>query len=446
MHMSEVLIVEDELSMRTALEANFRRRGWKVHSASGVSDAVEKFRATKCKLVVTDMRMADGDGMAVMQGVRGFVPDIPVIILTAYGSVPGAVQAIKEGACDYLQKPVSFDELESTAQRFLRNESDGSEEGIFEGIAESEALRRLLSRAQHVARTDADVLIEAESGTGKELVARMIHRASSRSKNAFVAVNCSALPDSLLESELFGHMRGAFTGAAGTKLGKFELAHGGTLLLDEVGEMPMALQPKLLRVLQEREIDRLGDTRSIPVDVRVIATTNRSLRERVDAGQFRSDLYYRLNVVPLTIPPLRERREDIVPMAHYFLRKHGACERFGTKTISPELLDQMKAHDWPGNARELENFVRRALALSTGTTLMPQLIEPTSEGVQPDEIFGVKSGNTLETVERQLLEKTLRATRGNRTRTAMLMGVSVRTVRKRIRDYGLPERDMYELD
>ena len=443
--MTEVLIVDDEASMRTALEANFRRRGWKVHSAIGVNDAVEKFRVTKCNLVVTDMRMADGDGMAVMQGVRDIVPNVPVIILTAYGDVPGAVQAIKEGACDYLQKPISFDQLENTAQRFLCNGPDSSAENMFDGVAESEAFRRLISRAQHVARTDADILIEAESGTGKELVARMIHRASSRSNNAFVAVNCSALPDNLLESELFGHVRGAFTGAAATKPGKFELAHGGTLLLDEIGDMPMALQPKLLRALQEREVDRLGDTRPVSVNVRVIATTNRSLRERVAAGQFRSDLFYRLNVVPLTIPPLRERREDIVPMAQYFLRKHGSCERFGTKTISPELLEQMKSYDWPGNARELENFVRRALALCTGATLLPQVIDGHHEEEQAGNVVGVSSGATLESVERELLEKTLRATRGNRTRTAKMMGVSVRTVRNRIREFGLPGRELYEL-
>ena len=444
--MTEVLIVDDEESVRTALEANFRRRGWKVYSASGVNDAVEKFRSTKCELVVTDMRMADGDGMAVMQGVRDYVPGVPVIILTAYGSVPGAVQAIREGACDYLQKPVSFDELENTAQRILRVDRKVTQEEMFEGVAESEAFRRLLSRARHVARTDADVLIEAESGTGKELVARTIHRASSRSKNPFVAVNCSALPDNLLESELFGHVRGAFTGAATSKAGKFELAHGGTLLLDEIGEMPIALQPKLLRVLQEREVDRLGDTRSVPIDVRVIATTNRSLWERVAIGEFRSDLYFRLNVVPLSIPPLRERREDIVPMAQYFLRKHEAYKQFGIESISSELLEQMKVYTWPGNARELENFVRRAIALCTGTVLLPQPIDPTGGRIQTERSTDVSSGITLETVERRLLEKTLEATRGNRTRTAKMMGVSVRTVRKRIREYGLPERETYELD
>jgi transcriptional regulator with PAS, ATPase and Fis domain len=289
-----------------------------------------------------------------------------------------------------------------------------------------------------VARTDADVLIEAESGTGKELLARLIHRASPRGDGPFVAVNCSAFPDSLLESELFGHVRGAFTGAHATKPGKFELADGGTLLLDEIGEMPASLQPKLLRVLQEREIDRLGDTRPVPVDVRVIATTNRSLRARVDAGHFRADLFYRLHVVPLTIPPLRERREDILPLAEHFLAKHEPKTQRGMFRIAPELAAQLEAYDWPGNARELENLIRRALALATGTLLGPQSLDavPTAscgEGAHP-----VKPGVTLQNMERQLLEKTLEATGGNRTRAAELMGVSLRTVRNKIREYGLP--------
>ena len=239
-----------------------------------------------------------------------------MILLTAYGNVPDAVQAIKEGACDYLQKPVSFEQLEATAQRILASRAErylNDEDS--EGVGISAAFRGVIEKARRVAQTDADVLVEAESGTGKELLARLIHRASARSGGPFVAVNCSAFPDNLLESELFGHVRGAFTGAHATKPGKFQLADGGTLLLDEIGEMPLSLQPKLLRVLQEREIDRLGDTRPLRVNVRVIATTNRSLRGQVAAGGFRADLYYRLHVVPLSIPPLRERREDILPLA-----------------------------------------------------------------------------------------------------------------------------------
>jgi transcriptional regulator with GAF, ATPase, and Fis domain len=253
-----------------------------------------------------------------------------------------------------------------------------------------------------------------------------------------VAVNCSAFPDNLLESELFGHVRGAFTGAHNPKPGKFELANGGTLLLDEIGEMPLTLQPKLLRVLQEREVDRLGDTRPVAVDLRVIATTNRSLRGDVEAGHFRADLYYRLNVVPLSIPPLRERREDILELAKHFVRKHEPKPQRGIFEISPELAAQLERGDWPGNVRELENFIRRALALASGTILPAQPEDEHALRVREERTPMGNTAGTLESVERQLLEKTLRETRGNRTRTAERMGVSLRTVRNKIREYGLP--------
>lgn len=435
--MKNVLIVDDEEAMRVALEANFRRRGWQVETATGVTDALAKFRTAPARLVVTDMRMPDGDGLQVMQGVRTCAPETPVILLTAYGTVPDAVLAIKEGACDYFQKPISFDDLEAAAHRFLGAGSETSPGTSFEGIGQSASFRNVIVRAQRVASTDADILLEAESGTGKELLARLIHRASPRAGGPFVAVNCSAFPDNLLESELFGHMRGAFTGAATSKPGKFELADGGTLLLDEIGEMPLSLQPKLLRVLQEREVDRLGDTRPLRVDVRVIATTNRFLRAQVDAGKFRADLYYRLNVVPLTIPPLRDRSEDIVPLAEFFLRKYEDKTRQGMFRLTPDFEAQLQAHDWPGNVRELENLIRRTLALATSTTLGPQFIEMSGTH-SPSRDRELKSGVTLHAMERQLLEKTLNATHGNRTRTAELMGVSLRTVRNKIREYGLP--------
>jgi DNA-binding NtrC family response regulator len=439
--MSRVLIVDDEAAMRAALEANFRRRGWRVETADGVTDALSKFRTAPSTLVVTDMRMADGDGLQVMQGVRTLMPDTPVIFLTAYGSVPDAVQAIREGACDYLQKPVSFEQLEAAAERFLEphgGTSSGDGSVAFEGVGASAGFCSVIARARRVARTDADVLIEAESGTGKELLARLIHHASPRAQGPFVAVNCSAFPDNLLESELFGHVRGAFTGANNAKPGKFELADGGTLLLDEISELPQALQPKLLRALQEREIDRLGDTKPVPVNVRVIATTNRSLRAQVDAGLFRADLYYRLHVVPLTIPPLRERREDIGPLAEYFLRKHEPKTQRGMFRITPELAAQMERHDWPGNVRELENLVRRALALASGTVLGIQSLDASGTPAREPVSDAVRSGVTLQNMERQLLAKTLEATGGNRTRAAELMGVSLRTVRNKIREYGLP--------
>jgi DNA-binding NtrC family response regulator len=357
--------------------------------------------------------------------------------------VPEAVHAIQGGACDYLMKPVSFERLREAAARVLAQVESGllkatSAKQEPELVGNSQAFRRLLEQARRVARTGADVLIEAESGTGKELVARLIHRESPRRAGPFVAVNCAAFPDQLLESELFGHARGAFTGAMGAKPGKFELANGGTLLLDEVGEMPLTLQPKLLRVLQEREVDPLGGTRVVPVDVRVVATTNRSLRTSVAEGGFRADLYYRLNVVPLTLPPLRQRREDIRELAEHFLRKH-ATNAGSPSRLTPELAAGIEAHAWPGNVRELENFIRRALALSSGPLLGAELLAHL-ETAPDGERAVLEAGTSLREAERQLLERTLEATGGNRTRAAELMGLSLRTIRNKIRAYGFPPR------
>lgn len=438
--MSHVLVVDDEAAICTALDAHFRRSGWQVMTANGVADALAKFRHAPCSLVVTDMRMGDGDGLAVMKGVRQVAPETAVIFLTAYGNVPEAVMAMKGGACDYLMKPVSFEQLEETAQRVLDRNSYEQERQAPEFIGKSAAFRGLVARARRVAQNDADILIEAESGTGKELLARMIHRESPRAAKPFVAVNCSAFPENLLESELFGHVRGAFTGATAAKAGKFQVADGGTLLLDEIGEMPLSLQPKLLRVLQEREVDRLGDTRSLPVNVRVIATTNRSLPAQIEAGIFRADLYYRLNVIPLSIPPLRERSEDILELAEHFLRKHECKSQRGQFRISNELADALCGYDWPGNVRELENLIRRALALTQGTTLGIELFSPHAASQSSAQAAYPRAGVTLQDMERRLLEATLQATKGNRTRTAEMMGVSLRTVRNKIREYGLGPR------
>ena len=437
--MHEVLVVDDEAAMRAALEANFRRQGWKVTTAGGASEALERFRLAPCPLVITDMRMQDGDGLRVMQGVRALAPETAVIFLTAFANVPEAVHAMQEGACDYLVKPISFEQLKEAAGRVMDTRlvrSAAPNRGDF--IGNSSATRRLIERARQVARTDADILLEAESGTGKELLARLVHRSSPRSHRPFVAVNCAGFPDTLLESELFGHVRGAFTGALTAKAGKFELAHTGTLLLDEIGEMPRSLQPKLLRVLQEREIDRLGDTRPLPVDVRVIATTNRSLGTMVAEGQFRADLFFRLNVIPLSLPPLRERREDIPDLVDHFVRKYAPASRSTVTEFSPELLGRLQAYEWPGNVRELENFVRRALVLSSGPIAGLELLP--DAGLQKDEdpMGGIEPGLTLRELERTLLEKTLDATGGNRTRAAGMLGVSLRTVRNKIREFGLP--------
>jgi DNA-binding NtrC family response regulator len=445
--MNHVLVVDDEAPMREALEAHFCRDGWNVTTAYGAKDAVAKFRRSPCSLVVTDMRMPDGDGLGVLRGIREVAPRAGVIFLTAFGSVPEAVRAIHEGACDYLVKPVCFDQLRQAAHRVLAQSSPAPSKAAEQGalIGQSEALRTVIERARQVASTGMDVLIIAESGTGKELLARFIHQASGRRSRPFVAVNCAAFPDTLLESELFGHARGAFTGAVASRPGKFELAHTGTLLLDEIGELPLPLQPKFLRALQEREVDRLGDTKPLRVDVRVIATTNQPLASLVEAGQFRADLFYRLNVVPLTIPPLRERTGDIAPLVDYFLSKHSSSLPAAAPVFSPELLSRLERHSWPGNVRELENFVRRIIALHPGETAGPEVFDGNASGGRPASapvkaLASAAVGSTMREMERSLLESTLDAQGGNRTRAAKVLGICPRTMRNKIREFGLPAR------
>lgn len=438
-----VLIADDDAGVRAGLEVNFRRQGWEVAAASGVAEALAKFRQAPCPLVVTDMRMPDGDGMEVIRGVRARAPETAIVLLTAFGSVPDAVEAMRAGACDYLIKPASFAQLMATAERTMGGRREALAETSI--IGNGPAMTRLRERARQAAATDSDILLEAESGTGKELLARWIHGASRRRGGPFIAVNCAALPETLLESELFGHARGAFSGADRAKPGKFELAQGGTLLLDEIGEMPLSLQPKLLRALQEREVDPLGATAPVAVDVRVIATTNRALRAMAEEGRFRADLYYRLHVVPLRLPPLRERREDVAALAAHFLRKHGPAEA----EFTPELLAALAQRDWPGNVRELENFARRALALAAGPRIGLEALEeeapapgasPALPGERPGRGGELRPGLSWREAERQLLEATLAATGGNRTRAASMLGISLRTIRNKIREYQLPPR------
>jgi two-component system response regulator AtoC len=438
-----VLIVDDDSGMRVALEARFRRRGWQVETAALASEAVARFRQGKHPLVITDIRMPGDDGFSVLRSIRSESPRTAVILLTAFASVPEAVAAIKDGACDYLVKPVCFEQLEQTAERLLaQGRAQGEMASDMERalVGTAPAWMRAVERARQVAGSDADVLIEAESGTGKELIARLIHRLSPRRNHPFVAINCAAFPETLLESELFGHAKGAFTGATNLKAGKFEVAHGGTLLLDEVGEIPLSLQPKLLRALQEREFDRLGDTRSVRVDLRVIATTNRRLVQMVREEKFRADLYYRLNVIPLTLPPLRERVEDIAPLAEHFLHLYASP---GTSPyLSPAFLERLKAHSWPGNVRELANTIHRAAALATTREIGLEAFEALDRIDAPEtaenEVACLRPGVSLGEMERRLFEMTLEATGGNRSRAAELLGVSLRTVRNKVRSYGLP--------
>jgi two-component system response regulator AtoC len=450
--MKRLLIADDDAGMRAALEARFQRRGWLVDVAVNGTEALEKFRAGGHSLVITDVRMPGRDGFELMREVQTSAARTAVILLTAYGCVPDAVEAMRNGACDYLVKPVCFEKLELAVEQVLRRaEEFGKDTEAL--IGHSPAWEQALERARQAAATDADILIEAESGTGKELIARLIHRLSRRKSGPFVALNCTAFPETLLESELFGHARGAFTGAVGARPGKFETANGGTLLLDEVGEMPLALQPKLLRALQEREFDRLGSNQTVHVDIRVIATTNRPLEAAVAEGRFRADLYYRLNVIPISLPPLRERAGDIPELAEYFARLYAAsapaASPIANVRLSGELLARLQEQPWPGNVRELANFVRRAVALSRGGEIGIEALDhgknmhgQTQHSVPPCSPEW-KAGLSLGEMERQLFVMTLESTGGNRARAAELLGVSLRTVRNKIREFGLPPRNNY---
>ncbi len=441
--MKRLLIADDDAGMRAALEARFRRRGWLVDVAVNGTEALEKFRAGSHSLVITDVRMPGCDGFELMREVQTSSARTAVILLTAYGCVPDAVEAMRNGACDYLVKPVCFEKLELAVEQVLRRaEESGKETETL--VGHSPAWEQALERVRQAASTDADVLIEAESGTGKELIARLIHRLSRRKPGPFVALNCSAFPETLLESELFGHARGAFTGAVGARPGKFETASGGTLLLDEVGEMPLALQPKLLRALQEREFDRLGSNQTVHVDIRVIATSNRPLEAAVAEGRFRADLYYRLNVIPISLPPLRDRDGDIRELAEHFATLYAAPGAAGTQArLSQELVARLGEHAWPGNVRELANFVRRAVALSRGGEIGVEAFDHGKILPRLPRSPEWKPGLSLGEMERELFAMTLESTGGNRARAAELLGVSLRTVRNKVREFGLPPRDNY---
>jgi DNA-binding NtrC family response regulator len=452
---SSVLVVDDEPGMRTALRANFLRHGWRVETASGVREAEHASELTSFDLVVSDIHMRDGDGFEVLCSVQKNSPTTAVILLTAFGSVPEAVESMRSGAFDYLTKPVSFEQLQAAAARVMERISEKTASArpavktanpeILQGgiVGRSPLLLQALHRARAAASTDADVLIEAESGTGKELLAKFIHQSSNRSRKPFIAVNCAAVPEHLLESELFGHAKGAFTGASAAKAGKFELADGGTLLLDEIGEMPLNLQPKLLRILQEREFERLGETRSIHVNIRVIATTNASLASMVEQGRFRSDLYYRLNVIPLSIPGLRERLEDIPALTRHFAERFANENDCAVPQLDPSFIDRLQAYSWPGNIRELANFMQRVLSLHQGVlidaTCFDKEFHPLG-GMQPGSVVMPPPGTPISVIEKMHLENTLALAHGNRTHAAVMLGISLRTMRNKIREYGLPPR------
>jgi two-component system response regulator FlrC len=394
------------------------------------------------------------DGMAVLREIKKTAPHMPVLLISAFGTIEKAVEAVKEGAVDFILKPFALEALECAVEKSLK---EHSEYLSFETRGKSmftvdPLMLKTISMSEIAASSDATVLISGESGTGKELLARFIHAKSSRAANPFVAVNCASIPDGLLESELFGHEKGAFTGASARRHGKFEQANTGTILLDEISEMDIKLQAKLLRVIQEKEVERLGSEGAIQLDIRIIATTNRDLKKEVREGGFREDLYYRLNIFPLMLPPLRERRADIEPLALHFMKKFSARYSKRLESLSPKALSEMMVHEWRGNIRELENTVERAVLLSHGTVLEPEHLlicrdEDRSEEVKgpggAPEAEGVMNVDnervnnmTLWEMERGLIYKTLDGVEWNRTRAARILGISVRTLRNKLKEYG----------
>jgi two-component system response regulator AtoC len=443
-----ILLVDDDERLRLTLALLLRTLGHEVVGAPDVATAERLLREREIDLVISDLRMPGGSGMDLLETVQGLDLDAPVILLTAFGTVEGAVQAMQRGAFDYLQKPFDADEMKLRVSRalaarrhriesaFLRTERDQSH-GFDELIGVSSKLRAVVELVRRVAPSDAAVLITGETGTGKELIARAIHRRSPRQDRLLVPVHLAAIPMELLESELFGYARGAFTGAATEREGKLELADGGTLFLDEVGETPLPLQPKLLRVLQDGVVERVGSNRRREVDVRLISATNRDLEEWIRAEQFRRDLFYRIRVIEIAMPPLRERREDIPYLAAHFLRRFARARSGGVPGISEGALRLLESYPWPGNVRELENVIERAVVLCRGGTIGTSLLDLRQPGTVQNEPGAVRLDEALDRLERDMILRALDETKQVKARAARLLGVSERSLWYKLRKHGL---------
>ncbi len=439
-----VLIVEDDAALREALCATVELAGYAVRSAVDGLSALQLVDQHQVDLVVSDVQMDGMDGHGLLKKLKSRLPDLPVILMTAYGTIQSAVDAMRNGAADYLVKPFEAEVLAEMIGRYLPL---GSEDP--DVIAEDPRSRQLVKMAMRVATSEATVMISGESGSGKEVFARLIHRHSPRAAGPFVAINCAAIPENMLEASLFGYEKGAFTGAYQSRAGKFEQAQGGTLLLDEISEMDLGLQAKLLRVLQEREVERLGGREPIALDVRVLATTNRNMREEVAAGRFREDLFYRLNVFPLHLPPLRERRDDILPLANRLIR-HYCPEGHAVPHLTREAQQALLGHGWPGNVRELDNVIQRSLILLSGNQidadgLCFEVCEPDREpavgGHREEAALPEALGDDLRQREYQLILDALQADGGSRKAAAERLGISPRTLRyklARMREQGIP--------
>jgi DNA-binding NtrC family response regulator len=455
---AEILIVEDKESLRTMLRLALERAGHGVLEAGDQPEAVRLLNEFRPAVVLSDLRLPHGDGFGVLRAAKELDSDIPVIVMTAYGSIEDAVSAMKQGALDFLAKPVDPDHLQLMVSRAIEQRRLVTENMLLKEelavrrgapliVGEDPSLRRVLASLQRAAATDTTVLIEGESGTGKELFARTLHALSRRADEPFVAINCAAIPETLLESELFGHEKGAFTGAVARKPGKFELAHRGTLFLDEIGDLPLSLQAKILRALEEKRFERLGATTSIQVDVRLVAATNRGLKAAVAARRFREDLYFRLSVFPISIPPLRERPTDIVRLTRFFVDRFCRDLKKKSLTLSPAALEALQQYSWPGNVRELQNCIERAVILVDGDVLQPRHLNLSFAGTQAEaasdpwdqiDLSGTMNDTvrriTME-VERRKLVESLRESGNNKPRAAEILQVSYKTFLGKLKEH-----------
>jgi len=447
----QILVVDDEPKMRRVLEILLQKMGHRVLGAGNGVEALALFQANSIDLVITDLRMPEMDGIELLAALRAQASDVPVMVITAHGTIETAVTAMKHGACDYILRPFDIDVVEHAVERVL-NDAEVARQNAFlrqevnrgwdAFIGTSEPMRAVYELIQRVGPSKASVLITGETGTGKELAARAVHNASPRRDKLFVPINCAAIPADILESELFGYEKGAFTGAVKERVGKFELADGGTIFLDELTEMPMALQAKLLRVLQENTIERLGGNRVINLDLRVIAATNRDPLESVREGKLREDLYYRVNVFSIELPPLRMRTQDIAGLVEHFIAKHGHST--ADTRLTPRALERLEAYAWPGNVRELENMVERALILSGGGLLDEQhfLLEPRAVEIKPKPAALPTEGTrtpplnqAVEGLEARLIDEALAQAEGNKAKAAALLDISERTLWYKLKKY-----------
>lgn len=446
-----ILIVDDEKNIREGLAADFEMDGYAVRLAENGRDALGQISRGDIDLVITDLRMPGGvSGEDVLRHVTAETPGIPVIVLTGHGSIDAAVQAMHDGAYDFLTKPLNLEQLEMIVKRALEGRElslkhqqllseVSSERGVDSVVGKSAAMQRVMMLVRKVADARISVLITGESGVGKNVVANAIHSLSARHDNALITVHCAALSESLLESELFGHEKGAFTGAESLHKGKFELAHGGTIFLDEIGEISQSVQVKLLRVLQERKFERVGGEQTIEVDVRVIAATNRNLEEEVKAGRFREDLFFRLNGIRIEVPPLRERKDDIPLLMNSFLTKFNKDNNKSIKGFDSRARTAIYKYDWPGNIRELEHCVESSVVMASGDEITVDDLPPTVSRASSSSVMSIPLGITLSEAERIVIEQNLAANKGNKSKTADILGIGRKTLHRKLSEYGLDD-------